>query len=199
VTIPRICSATLILLFSSCSRHPNTGDQYVHKTSREIITVAGVGKGHELLFADSSRTFLFFYLQLDSEKQCVQWIDSSSSSPRYVHIVPIKDLDSAYTLLSPSVKLHPRKGDWYENLGSRDRVKVDYVGLGKEQIEFLYKFKKDAARLIPMIVTIHGDSAQTANGQSVVIQENERYSGLLIMKYTIFSESDFERDHVLVH
>ncbi|MBI2429705.1 MAG: hypothetical protein HYV29_13100 [Ignavibacteriales bacterium] len=188
----------ITVLFISCEKHPVKNDRYVDKNSREIITISGYGKGYDLLFSDTSYSKIpAYYNSQDSAKECVLWIDSAYSSLTRV-IKPIAEFDSNYVVLSDKIKLHPRRDDWYENLETRERVKIYKVGKGIELIESTFKLKEGLEHIIPMIVLIKGDSERVANSFGVIVEKSEVYRYMPISTYSIYQESAFEKDYKLI-
>ena len=44
---------------------------------------------------------------------------------------------------------HPKVGDWYEHKGTRERVNVEFVGLGKLANEYCQKRLEDYKNIVP--------------------------------------------------
>jgi hypothetical protein len=89
------------LIFVGCQNHPQKGDWYEHKGTRERVQVENVGTGKSLeMKLRLTLSSVYHYYQTDSLVRCVSFQKVEGPIPYSQHnIIPVDEFKQDYQLI----------------------------------------------------------------------------------------------------
>jgi hypothetical protein len=94
-------------------------------------------------------------------------------------------------------RTHPAKGDWYENVQTKERVQVAKVDTGATIIS-LAKAVNQRMPNIPAVISVHGDSAKMIGGICVDIMIYDTRGGRGVFVDRIYGVDDFKANFLFI-
>jgi hypothetical protein len=92
----------------------------------------------------------------------------------------------------------PKSGDWYENIETRERIKIESIGTGKIEHTVLKELADTMNKVTPCMIVLGGHSSD-----SLIIcftySKKERISGHIFIVYYIRPIDELKTDYLKIN